>query len=250
MASLQASTPITFTPLFINGEHKSSSTNTTFSVINPYSNEVVGLSASASSQDCQDAIESAGRAFETWENTSHATRRDIFLKAADIASSERYKKKIMEAMASETAATPSFGAFNWAPTATALRTTAALVNELKGETFPSTTGGTVMVQRKATGVVYGSGLITSKYITNVLVISLGIAPWNAPFSLSLRAVAIPIICGNTVVLKCSEYSPRSQAIVAELFQEVKPLSQIGTLLLTCSKGWTSKRSSQLYFGVS
>ncbi len=37
--------------------------------------------------------------------------------------------------------------------------------------------------------------------------------------LALRAIAVPILCGNTVVLKSSELSPRSQFIVAELFQE-------------------------------
>lgn len=49
--------------------------------------------------------------------------------------------------------------------------------------------------------------------------SFGIAPWNAPVSLSLRAILIPIMCGNTAILKCSEVSPRSQAIVAEVFEE-------------------------------
>lgn len=48
---------------------------------------------------------------------------------------------------------------------------------------------------------------------------MSIAPWNAPVTLSLRAVLIPIICGNTVVLKSSEYSPRSQAVVVELLHE-------------------------------
>ncbi len=47
-----------------------------------------------------------------------------------------------------------------------------------------------------------------------------IAPWNAPVTLSLRAIATPLICGNTVILKASEYSPLSQRIVVEAFMEV------------------------------
>ena len=47
-----------------------------------------------------------------------------------------------------------------------------------------------------------------------------IAPWNAPLNLTCRAVGIPLICGNTVVLKGSEYSPRSQALIVELLHEV------------------------------
>ncbi|RDB25346.1 Salicylaldehyde dehydrogenase [Hypsizygus marmoreus] len=201
MASLQVSPTPVFTPLFIDGELKSSSTSSTFQVVNPYTNEVVGLCSSASSEDCRDAIEAASSAFHSWEISSLAKRRDIFLKAADIVSSDRYRTKIIDAMTAETAATQSFGVYNWGPAATILRTTAGLVNELRGETFPSISGGHVMVQRRATGVI------------------LGIAPWNAPFTLALRAVAIPLICGNTVVLKSSENSPRTHALVVELFQE-------------------------------
>ena len=44
-------------------------------------------------------------------------------------------------------------------------------------------------------------------------------PWNAPFVLSSRATATPIIAGNTVVLKTSELSPLSNIIIAQLFVE-------------------------------
>ena len=46
------------------------------------------------------------------------------------------------------------------------------------------------------------------------------APWNAPIVVAFRAIAIPLICGNTVVLKSSEYSPASQEIVVEILHEV------------------------------
>jgi vanillin dehydrogenase len=46
-----------------------------------------------------------------------------------------------------------------------------------------------------------------------------ISPWNAPFILALRAVASPIVAGNTVVLKTSEMSPLSNMIIAQLFLE-------------------------------
>ena len=37
---------------------------------------------------------------------------------------------------------------------------------------------------------------------------LGIAPWNAPVILGVRAIAMPLACGNTVVLKASRDVPR------------------------------------------
>jgi acyl-CoA reductase-like NAD-dependent aldehyde dehydrogenase len=35
----------------------------------------------------------------------------------------------------------------------------------------------------------------------------GIAPWNAPIILATRAIAVPLACGNTTVLKASELCP-------------------------------------------
>lgn len=53
---------------------------------------------------------------------------------------------------------------------------------------------------------------------------LSIAPWNAPLTLAARAVAVPLICGNTVVLKSSEYSPRIHEILVEVMHEVSSYS--------------------------
>jgi len=77
------------------------------------------------------------------------------------------------------------------------------VDLLRGEVYQSASvpGAQGVVQRRAMGVCFC------------------IAPWNAPVTLAIRAAAIPILCGNTVVLKTSEYSPRSQSIVVDLFEE-------------------------------
>lgn len=47
----------------------------------------------------------------------------------------------------------------------------------------------------------------------------GIAPWNAPTILGMRAVALPIAYGNTVVLKASEESPGTHLAIASVFEE-------------------------------
>src|SRR6476659_5949128 len=41
----------------------------------------------------------------------------------------------------------------------------------------------------------------------------GMAPWNAPVILGTRAVASPLVYGNTVVLKASEQCPRTHAAI-------------------------------------
>ena len=44
---------------------------------------------------------------------------------------------------------------------------------------------------------------------------LGIAPWNAPIILAIRAIAAPLACGNTIILKASEISPGTQALLGQ-----------------------------------
>ncbi len=47
---------------------------------------------------------------------------------------------------------------------------------------------------------------------------LGLAPWNAPVILAVRAIAAPLACGNTVVLKGSEICPRTHRLIGEVFR--------------------------------
>ncbi|KAF8869639.1 Aldehyde/histidinol dehydrogenase [Gymnopilus junonius] len=191
------------TQLYINGQWVPSSTGDTFKVHNPYSGDVVGLSSSASSDDCKTAIKAASEAFKTWRHTPLTLRRDIFLKAAEIIQSEKYKNKIMQSVAEETAAAAYWGVYNSMHPVNFLRTQAGSLSLLNGEMYPSgnVPGAQVITRRRPMGVVFA------------------IAPWNAPVALSLRAIAVPILCGNAVILKSSEFSPRSQSVVAELFEE-------------------------------
>ncbi|KAH9477607.1 Vanillin dehydrogenase [Psilocybe cubensis] len=192
-----------FTELFINGRFVPSSTGETFEVRNPYTGAVVGTSASASSEDCKDAIEAAQQALKTWENSPLAQRRDIYLKAAELIMTEKYREKIFQAIREETAGSNELVMMNVAPVAGTLRAHAGLVESLRGDVYPSLTvpGAQVVARPRAMGVIFA------------------IAPWNAPVTLALRAVSIPILCGNTAVLKSSEISPRSHSIVVELFKE-------------------------------
>jgi len=47
---------------------------------------------------------------------------------------------------------------------------------------------------------------------------LGIAPWNAPVILGVRAVAVPLACGNTVVFKGSELCPATHGLIIQALQ--------------------------------
>lgn len=143
-----------FTPLYIDGKQVSSSTYATFDVRNPISSLVIGQSASASSDDCKTAVDSAAKAFESWGQSSLFERRDIFLRAADLVATESYRRKILQAMRDENAAMEYWCNYNWAGASNILRTTASFITELGGKILPSATPGVkVETRQKAIGVM-------------------------------------------------------------------------------------------------
>lgn len=212
--------PVPFTPLVVDGQERPSADSQSFEVYTPQSGNLVGTAAAATSQDCRDAIDAAARALKSWEQTSPVERRNIFLKAADILASEPWTKLLQEANRQEVAFSPYWCTFDSVAPVNYLRAQAGLVDRLRGEFYPSISvpGAQVHVHPRAKGVLYVLPLSfhRSDYLSPN---RLAIAPWNAPAVLTVRAVAIPIFCGNTVVLKGSELTPRTHYLVTKAFHE-------------------------------
>ncbi|MGB6307596.1 MAG: aldehyde dehydrogenase, partial [Steroidobacteraceae bacterium] len=106
----------------------------------------------------------------------------------------------VEAMMGEIGATEGWARFNIMLAASMIREAASLTTQIAGEVIPSDKPGCIaLALREPAGVV------------------LGIAPWNAPIILAVRAIATPLACGNTVILKASEICPRTHALVIASF---------------------------------
>jgi len=189
--------------LLIDGIWKGSSEKSNiYTVLHPQSLEAVCTAVSASSYDVQEAVAAASRAFPLWESTAPSQRREILLKAADLLETPAYIARIKEWTCKETGALDIWGHLNGNGVGRIMREAASLATRIRGETLNSESPEvTFMVQRRAIGVV------------------LAISPWNAPGLLTVRAVAIPLICGNTVILKSSELSPMTISIIAEALHE-------------------------------
>jgi acyl-CoA reductase-like NAD-dependent aldehyde dehydrogenase len=127
-------------------------------------------------------------------------RRALLNKAADIL--EAKTPQFVETMTAETGATGAWGGFNCHLAAGHLREAAAMTTSVTGETIPGDKPGMLaMSVRKPKGVC------------------LGIAPWNAPVILGVRAIAAPLACGNTVILKGSEACPKTHRLIVQCFEE-------------------------------
>lgn len=187
--------------LVINGKWQPSSDGATFTVRNPMTGQAIYECANATVDDYSRAIDTAHEAFASWSATRPSARRLIFLKAADIIESY-LGADAPEILSSEVSATTSWVKVNMHATAGLFRETASLATHIRGEIVPADRPGTtILVERQAVGVVFA------------------ISPWNAPVNLTARSVACPLMCGNTVVIKPSEYSPKSQALVVRALLE-------------------------------
>jgi len=188
------------TQLIIDNKPQDAAEGKTFERVHPVTGELVTRAAAANAADALAAVASAATAFATWSKTGPAERRAIMLKAADIM--ERRTPDLIEAMAQEVGAAPLWAGFNGFLTANLLREAAGLATQIQGETIPTDKPGTLsMTVRTPAGVVFS------------------MAPWNGAGVLAARAIAYPIVCGNTVVFRGSEYSPRSHELISEIFHE-------------------------------
>jgi benzaldehyde dehydrogenase (NAD) len=184
--------------LIIGGAERAASD--TFDRINPVTGEVATKAAAATVEDANAAADAAAAALEGWAALGPNARRAYLTKAA--AALEAKAADFVDAMMGEIGATKGWALFNLGLAASMVREAAALTTQISGEVIPSDKPGCLaMAVREPAGVI------------------LGIAPWNAPIILGVRAIAVPLACGNTVVFKGSELCPRTHGLIVEAFQE-------------------------------
>ena len=186
--------------MLINGLKVSAEGGSTFERRNPLDGSVATRAPAASPADAVLAVEAAAEAFKSWSQTGPGARRALLLKAADAL--EAKTPQFIDAVSAETGATGMWAGFNVMLAAGMIREAAALTTQVAGEVIPSDVPGSL-----AMGVRVPAGVV------------LGIAPWNAPVILGVRAIATPLACGNTVILKGSENCPRTHALIIEAFAD-------------------------------
>ena len=172
----------------------------TFERRNPMTGEVASSAPAMSAADVPAIAARAQQGFAAWSKLGPNARRAVLMKAAD-ALMDR-KDAFVAAMMGEIGATAGWAMFNLALASGMVREAASLTTQVGGEVIPSDHEGTIaMALREPVGVI------------------LGIAPWNAPIILGVRAIAVPLACGNSVILKASESCPLTHQLIIEAFAE-------------------------------
>ncbi|WP_279098937.1 aldehyde dehydrogenase [Bartonella apis] len=186
--------------LFIDGKHRKANGDKTFIRKNPIDGEVVSVAAAAQIEDIVEVVDAASRAFEDWSQSTPQERQRLLQRAAEIMLAK--KDDFISAMAAETGASEVWAGFNVALGAAVFQEAASIVTAATGEVLSSNTAGQLsLAVRQPAGVV------------------VGIAPWNAPIILGSRAIAVPLACGNSVILKGSEACPLTHALIVDCLAE-------------------------------
>lgn len=188
-------------PLWINGQE--TSTATSLPITAPSTGKIIHHYYSASTADCIAAIDSASAAFPSWSATPAQARRNILLRAADIFDS--YKEEHIATMMAETGETRDF-------------IQEGIDTDLTAEFLRDTAGRIVGVQ----GGIIVPGLDPSRsamMVKEPYGVCFGMAPWNMPHLLGMRAFLGAIAVGNTAVLKGSEMSPKCHWQLGRVLRE-------------------------------
>ncbi len=158
--------------LIIGGRDVAAKNAGTFARHNPITGEEATRAAAATAEDAKAAADAAAAAFPKWSALGPSARRAILNKAADLL--EQRAQQFATLVMAETGATAGWGHFNIHLAAGMLREAGAMTTQIQGEVVPSDVPGNMaMAIRQPVGVI------------------LGIAPWNAPIILGVRAVAMP-----------------------------------------------------------
>ena len=190
---------------FVDGASVETREGRTSDLVDPTTGEVFAQAPVSDQADIDAAYAAAGKAFESWGNTTPAERQTALLKIADaieahadelIALESQNTGKPLALVASE----------EIPPMVDQIRFFAGAARVLEGRAAGEyMTGHTSFIRREPIGVI---GQVT---------------PWNYPMMMAVWKYAPAIAAGNTVVLKPSDTTPVTTVRMAEIIAEAEAL---------------------------
>ncbi|TAN79152.1 MAG: aldehyde dehydrogenase family protein, partial [Magnetospirillum sp.] len=185
--------------LFIGGEWVASSAGTIADNIDPATGKAFARVHQAGLEDLEKAVAAAHLASKDWGNSLANQREAILIKAADVLAARI--PQIAEVLRYESGSTFGKSMFEVSFCVNLLRSAAGECRRIFGETMPADSPGLFsMSVRRPLGVIAG------------------IAPYNFPFLLAFKKVAMALAAGNAFVLKPAGYTPISGLMIAEVME--------------------------------
>ncbi|WP_336987376.1 aldehyde dehydrogenase family protein [Altererythrobacter aquiaggeris] len=182
-------------------------TSGTMEVLNPATEQVIGLVPSCGAEELDRAVAAARKAFKTWSKTPIDDRRAVIQKMS--AAIKENADELFRLLTSEQGKPhdQAKGEVYGAAGMMAAQSTLSLddvINE-DSDTRLSRT------RRVPVGVVGG------------------IVPWNFPVMMAMQKIAPAILSGCTIVLKPSPFTPLATLRIAELIKDVVPAGVVNII---------------------
>ncbi|WP_066292418.1 NAD-dependent succinate-semialdehyde dehydrogenase [Bacillus sp. FJAT-29937] len=186
--------------LFINGEWKTASNGSSFSVKNPNTGEVVAEVPRGAKEETKAAIEAANAAFPKWAKLTANERADYILKVRDLMLEHEDELATIMSLEMGKAYTEACGEVKYA--ASFLTWYAEEGRRIYGETVPaSSPNKRLFVVKQPVGVIAA------------------ITPWNFPLAMMTRKLGPALAAGCTGIVKPASQSPLSALAFASLVQK-------------------------------
>ena len=188
--------------LFIGGEWVEPSSSSTFDVVSPSNEELVGRVPEAQNADIDRAVSAAREAFDhgPWPHMTPAERAVVLTKAADAIRNDM--QGIAELISNEMGSPVAWGTLAqvFAPTMI-MDYYAGLGSTFAFDTVRDGLLGPVMVTKEPVGVVAA------------------ITPWNVPLFLAAAKLSPALLAGCAVVFKPAPETPLDANVLAEILAE-------------------------------
>ena len=196
---------------FIDGKWQQSSDKSTYEVINPATEEIIGNASKATSKDIDNALQSAEKGLEVWKKTPPSQRSYVIRKIAD---KIREKQDVLAKWITLEVGKPFL--------------------EAKGEV-----GGAAEIfewNAEETKRIYGQTVESRFPDTRVHVyyqpvgVVAALSPWNFPLVLSSRKISTALAAGCSVIIKPDVITPGTVMELVDICRECGVPSGVVNLL--------------------
>jgi betaine-aldehyde dehydrogenase len=189
---------------FIDGEYVEATSESSFDLIDPATEEVYGSSPVSSAADVDSAFRAAATAFEVWGETTPAARQLALFRIADAMEANAEKFADLESL--------DTGKPRRSLVADEILLSVDQIRFFAGEA------------RHLSGMASGEYLAnhTSQIRREPIGVIAQVTPWNYPLNMAVWKFAPAIAAGNTTVLKPSDTTPSSTLFLAEIAAEFLP----------------------------
>ncbi|MDW6002453.1 betaine-aldehyde dehydrogenase [Vibrio mangrovi] len=186
--------------LYIHGKRCDATSGETFTSVNPATGEVLAVLGQASSQDIEDAVESAKKGFALWSSMTAVERSRILLKAVDILRERNDELAELEVLDTGKPLQEAI-TVDIATGADVIEYYAGLAPTLVGTQQPLTPNQFFYTRQEPLGICAGIGA------------------WNYPIQIAMWKSAPALAAGNAMIFKPSEETPLTALQLAEIYTE-------------------------------